>query len=113
MEGSPYNSMLDIMKEEGYNKDVSVRVGEISSLSPFKVKLNGYEVDEEDMYISETLSNILKDDLGEVTVVHLSGPGDALSDETSTLKTKNKVKIGDKVLLLIEDETFYLIDRVV
>lgn len=114
MEGNSYSNILAIMKEEGYNQDIKVRIGEVVSPSPLVVKLNGYEIEEEDVFISETIKNLIDDQIGLVTVTHLSGINDVEVEEVDIkVRPRKPLEAGDKVLVIIEQSDFFIVDRMV
>lgn len=113
MEGNAYTNLLKIMREEGYNKDISARVAKVISVSPLKIAFNGFEIDREDCFLSETVQNLIDDHIGYVTVTHLSGMGDAEVEEKAELKPRSKLEVGDALLVFIEGSDFYVVDRMV
>ena len=81
-EGTSFSNLLTLMKDQGYNKDVSISIGVVESLSPLTVKLNGFIIEEED--------------LSKMNAFETSGAA-----------------AGDQVLVLVDNNDFYLLDKVV
>lgn len=96
-EGNSYTNLLKLMKLQGYNKDVKVVVGKVKSVSPLEIDMGKYVITEDDMIITETIKNMITGNIG-----------DALNIYTTT-----KLKNNDKVLVIIDEVDFYVIDRVV
>lgn len=111
-EGSVYSNFVNMFREEGYNKDIFIRVGKVTSIKPFKIKLNGYEIEEEDIFLSDSVKYLL-DNYNEPKYKIIT----SLAESTGApiaMKTEHKpLDIGDKILVLVEDSDFYVIDRVV
>jgi hypothetical protein len=62
-EGSAYTNFLKLIQEQGYNKDISITVGLVTSISPFKVQLpSGLLLDDEDITITDTANKAIVGD---------------------------------------------------
>lgn len=96
-EGNSYTNLLKLIKLQGYSKDVKVVVGRIKSVSPLEIDMGKYVITEDDMIITETIKNMITGNIG-----------DALNIYRTT-----KLKNNDKVLVIIDENDFYVIDRVV
>lgn len=81
-EGTSFSNLLKLMKDQGYNKDVSISIGVVKKLSPLTVELNGFTIEEEDL------------------------------SKTNAFEVSSAAE-GDQVLVLIDNNDFYLIDKVV
>lgn len=90
-EGNSFTNLLQLMKTQGYNKDLHVSVGLVKSVSPLKVMYDSFELESEDFVATQTIRYLIKGLLGD----------------------GEKLKSGDKVLMLIDGNNFYVLDRVV
>lgn len=106
-EGNVYSNFLDMFKEEGYNKDTSIKVGKVISVSPLKVDMGGYTIDESDMYLCDSVSYLKNNGIGKTTVTHNYGK------ETVTTVPISPLKIGDRLVVIVQNSSFYVIDRAV
>lgn len=53
-EGNAYTNLLKLVKDHGYNKDVGILIGVVTSKTPYNVLLpSGLQLDEDDMIIME------------------------------------------------------------
>lgn len=82
-EGNPYGNLVKLIKKAGYNKDISIKVGMVTDISPLTITLNGYEIERGDFFMSKTL-----DDAGDLAV-------------------------DDLVIVFTDNNDFYVMDRVV
>lgn len=89
-EGNSFTNLLKLMKTQGYNKDVTITVGAVQSPNPLQITLDSIVLDEDDFTKTQTVQDIVD--------------GVAPSDP---------MKVGDKVLMLVDGSNFYIIDRVV
>lgn len=53
-EGNQYGLLLKLIKEQGYNKDINMGIGEVISASPFKLDYKGLVFEDEDIEKTET-----------------------------------------------------------
>ena len=74
---------MKLIKQQGYDKDIIIKVGMVTDISPLTITLNGYEIERGDFFITKTL-----DEAGDIAV-------------------------DDLVLVLVDNNDFYVIDRVV
>lgn len=81
-EGNSYSRLLSLIKTAGYNRDVSVLVGQITKTSPLTISFGDWEVEEEDFAI------------------------------TNAFKTAAPTT-DDKVIVLIDGDNIFAIDKVV
>jgi Protein of unknown function (DUF2577) len=103
-EGNSYTKLLKLMKNQGYNKDVSIVIGKVKSTSPLEIDLGDFTLSQDDIFITETLAEHERK-------VDLSGSGVNVSN--GNLTVKSSMKVGDRLLVLIDNNDFYVIDRVV
>lgn len=101
-EGSSFTNLLKLMKTQGYNKDNHTTVGWVTSLSPLTFKLDGFEITEGDYYIAQRLIEHTRDVEIETTGI-----------TEGKLSIKDPLKVGDVVIVLIDGNEFFIIDKVV
>lgn len=137
-EGNSYVKLLQMMKNEGYNKNTNIIIGKVISSSPLEIDMGEYTIKEDDFFIAERLTrhsrivtlnhqeNAVRE-LGDGTekdkVTSSKYPSDYTDDMVSPytsfsyqyleLKFEDILKVGDKVIVLIDNSDFYIIDRVV
>lgn len=97
-EGNSYSNLLLMMKQQGYNKDTKVVIGKVISPIPLVIDMGKYTIEEDDMFITETIDNLISGSIG---------------DTLTNVYTTKLLKAGDKVLILVDNSDFYIIDRVV
>lgn len=102
-EGNVYSNLVNLIREEGYNKDIYLRIGQVSSISPLKIQLHGYEIIPEDYILCEHVGNLAKNEIGKVKI----------GGTDYKVEPANPLQIGDKILVLVDGDNFYVIDRVV
>ena len=112
-EGNAYGNIINMMKDVGYNKDVKIYIGKVKTLSPLVFSLNGYDIEPGDYFLTETVSNLLGNVTGYTTVTHLSTGMDVEVDEERTVYPVTEAATGDRFLILVDENDFYVIDRVV
>jgi hypothetical protein len=54
IEGSPYSNLLKLMKNQGYNKDVSITTGLVTSPSPLTIQIGELTLSGDDLYQTQT-----------------------------------------------------------
>lgn len=54
IEGSPYSNLLKLMKNQGYNKDVSIATGLVNSPSPLTIQIGSLTLSGDDLYQTQT-----------------------------------------------------------
>jgi hypothetical protein len=120
-EGNPYTNLLKMMKLQGYNKDSDISFGKVTSISPLKFKVNDFEIEPGDYIITESLIEHKRE--AEISVKTVTATTSQNSNHTHTLTpfeitkaeitVKSPLKVGDLVLILIDGDNFFVIDRVV
>lgn len=90
-EGNSFTNLLKLMQAQGYNKDVRITIGSVKSPKPLTIDINGIEIEEEDFVMSQTIQLIVD----------------------GSLSGAEPMKAKDKVLVIIDENNFYIIDRVV
>lgn len=120
VEGSPFTNLLKLMKTQGYNKDNYVVIGIVSSTSPLTIDLDNITITEGQFFLAERLSEHTRDITidttsvnGDVTVPNSSGTLTSFQITEGTLTIKSPLKNGDYVLVLIDEDDFFVVDKVV
>jgi hypothetical protein len=91
-EGNSFTNLLQLIKDQGYNKDTGIMIGSIKSTSPFRIRLGELTLDSDDFMMSQTIKYMLDGTLP---------------------YTDDKLKNEDRVIVLVDGDNFYIIDRVV
>jgi hypothetical protein len=107
-EGNSFTNLLKLMKTQGYNKDVQVTVGAVKSPKPLTIDIDGLVITEGDVIKSQTIQYLID---GMTGTIRNFSPSHTHSDKVDIDIVK--LKAGDMVLILIDDNNFYIIDRVV
>jgi hypothetical protein len=120
MEGNAYSQLLSIMKTQGYNKDTSIVIGTvIAPLPNLRVQVGSLVLEREDLLIAEQLTTYTS----EYTV--LNPPSDSGYCDTGyhanaypsghvfKAEHKSRLKEGDKVMIMRDEDTFIVVDKVV
>lgn len=105
IEGSPSAKMIQIIREYGFNEEMSIEVGTVISISPLSIHLesDGINLDRDDLIISEHLckhDRSVNFKVGDVTV--------------NKITFNAHLKKNDRVILIGDNDTqmYYLIDKV-
>jgi hypothetical protein len=56
-EGGAFTNILKLMKEQGYNKDIVVKLGIITNVSPLKINLGDFSVVSSDIIKASAFNN--------------------------------------------------------
>lgn len=87
--------LLQIIRDEGGNKNQSFLLGEISSITPIKVKTNNIELDQEQLKMINYF-----DDVEQIQ-----------NNELKKYRLKDKLKAGDTVLLSPVGSIFVILGK--
>lgn len=116
MEKDPYNRMVDAMQQAGQGAGKSgalhCYLGTVLSASPLKVDVAGTTQEAAHFYIADSL---LQGHTEAVALSGLTASTGTVDGGTATLTAREPgLQAGDLVLLLTDDDqTFYLLDKVV
>lgn len=107
IEGSPAAKMVQIIREKGFNKEMSIEVGiVISPLPDIKIRIgsNELELDKDDLIVAEHLTEHTR----------LIAPIVIGNTTVSQITFKNCLKVGDKVTVVGDNDTqyYYVINKV-
>lgn len=100
LEGNGFSKLAQVVQQAGYNKDVTVEIGKVVNAAPnlqIKLQSDGLVLEKDDLTVAQ----------------HLTEYKILLNGSPATID--NKLKPGDKVILISDDDTeeFYVIDRAV
>jgi hypothetical protein len=123
-EGSPYSNILKLMKAQGYNKDNHVTVGKVTSISPLTFSVQGFDLEPGDYIIAERLVEHTRNITIEGTSVtdsQMSVEGytphthniTSFNISEGTLTIKSPLAVDDLVIVLIDEDEFFIMDKVV
>lgn len=119
-EGNAYSNLLILMKEQGYSKDSSSIMGEVTSVSPLRVDVGSFVLEEDDMFIAERLTEHKRNVSISTNVQGSTSTSSSHSHNLTNLVINNAemtfhspLKKGDKVILQLDNNDFYLIDKAV
>jgi len=116
MQGNPYTRLRNLMRTEGAKQAetdaLRMTCGTVLSTSPLTLNVEGTPQEAERIYIS---ARLLKGHTEPVTLSGLTCSTGAVDGSEAEIEVREPVlKAGDTVLLLTDDDqTFYLIDKVV
>jgi len=120
-EGNSFSNILLMMKNQGYNKDNDIIIGTVKSILPLKIEIGNFILEEDDFFIVDGLKDSIRDI--ELSVLAVAGSTATASSHVhslqpfeitqATMTIKSPLKVGDAVLVLIQDSDFYIIDKVV
>ncbi|MBB6283827.1 DUF2577 family protein [Geobacillus subterraneus] len=103
MEGNGAVRLIQLMRQHGYNKDVSIELATVTSPPPnIKIQVDNMkiELDKDDVVVAEHL-------LPHKRMVLFLGT-------ESEMEFKDSLKAGDRVIVASDrDQVFYIIDRAV
>ncbi|MED4971314.1 DUF2577 family protein [Parageobacillus toebii] len=104
MEGNGAVRLIQLMRQHGYNKDVSIELATVTSPPPnIKIQVDNMkiELDKDDVIIAQYLTKHKRQ-------VRING------DTTVELEYQDELKVGDRVIVASDrDQVFYIIDRAV
>ena len=103
-EGNSYTNLLKMMQQEGYNKDVSITIGKVNSISPLSIVVNNYTIEEGDFYISDHL--VKKEYEFEIEI-------NGSTKQPAKIIIEKPLELNDFVFVMIDGNDFYIIDKVV
>lgn len=124
-EGGAYSNFLNLIKEHGYNKDNYIVIGQVTALSPLTIQLDNFSITQDQFTIAERLTehtrDITIDATGVSGVTDWDVPDAPHHDHNllpfqvtaGTLTIKNPLSVNDTVLVLIDGDSFVVVDRVV
>lgn len=109
-EGNAYTNLLKLMKNQGYNKDINIIIGEVKVPKPLKIDLGSFVIDDTDLSMTQTMQFLI-DGLTDGEIEGFVNP----HTHSNVIKFPKFKKLapGDKVLVIVENNNFYVIDRVV
>lgn len=102
IEGNGFSQLVQLMRKNGYNKDIEVEIATVKKPLPdFLIKLDksGLELDKTDCFIANSLTEHSR------TVV--------IDGEEKTMTVHSNIKVGDKVMVVNDEDTFFIIDKAV
>ena len=63
MQYSPYNGILDILKQQNNNSSSAVVIGKVSSTNPLSISIGELFLDREDLMVNESIKQFNKGDI--------------------------------------------------
>lgn len=114
-EGNAYGNLLLLMKEQGYNKDMRIVIGTVKTLEPLVFSLNGFDIEEDDFSMTESVYNLINDNrpLETERYTEIEYKYSKPTTEPNTTRRVKQLSVNDKFLVLVDGTDFYIIDRVV
>ncbi|OQP06851.1 hypothetical protein B1690_05945 [Geobacillus sp. 46C-IIa] len=104
MEGNGAVRLIQLMRQHGYNKDISIELATVTSPPPnIKIRVDNMkiELDKDDVIIAQHLTKHKRQ-------VRING------GTTVELEHQDELKVGDRVIVASDrDQVFYIIDRAV
>lgn len=114
LEGNGFSKLAQVMKQAGYNKEISIDIGEVITAPPnlkIKLKSDGLTLEKEDIILSQQLTEY------EVTIKEATAE---INNSPATItnfigKVDGSLKTGERVLIISDDDTakFFALNRVV
>lgn len=114
LEGNGFSKLAQVMKQAGYNKEISIDIGEVIAAPPnlkIKLKSDGLTLEKEDIILSQQLTEY------EVTIKEATAE---INNSPATItnfigKVDGSLKTGERVLIISDDDTakFFALNRVV
>jgi hypothetical protein len=118
VEGNSFTNLLKLMKTQGFNKDNHVTIGKVTSIVPLKILIDSIEISEGDFYIAQRLTEHTRKMWMEVSEMQTPipttpEPTEAFRVTEGKIMIKDPLKVGDLVIVLIDENEFFVMDRVV
>ena len=114
LEGNGFSKLAQVMKQAGYNKEISIDIGEVIAAPPnlkIKLKSDGLTLEKEDIILSQQLTEY------EVTIKEATAE---INNSPATItnfigKVDGSLKTGERVLIISDDDTakFFALNKVV
>ena len=127
-EGNSFTNLLKMMKDEGYNKDASMVIAKVKSISPLTINMGKYDITKGDFFMAQHLTTYTRNVSlstssvsGKTSVTHDGGEKAKshshnvlpFTVNSGVLTLHSPLAVGDKVFVLIDGDDFYIIDKVV
>lgn len=104
IEGSPYSKFVQAMRQHGYNSDINIEVGTVTSSNPIRISLDNeaIELDSDDLVIAESLTEHTR-------------KGRVNGGDIVDIEFESSLEKGARVILASVDDgqLYYVLDKAV